>query len=650
MLDVAVGTIFVFICLALIGLGPTLLIFKAEFRVASFFALSPVVGLILTTIFGTYFVLMDYPVLLWGVPWLIVSLVVSLIISFWVGKRHGFIESLEEDNKPAFWFFIAGLLIVLVLALAPMIVGGLDFTVLRGNGTDDINYMTMAGYLFHEPYSQIFHSSIQTLIDKHPTYALAQQLLTTRWSTSMLLAWCFDVTHVPLYRFEYGFTALFFIITYGVAFEFALKAKMPLHYVALLAIAVCVGFWGQFVLDTRAMSQISVLPVLLLFVFLLARIENQVTQGAWREYVFLGIVFTSIVLLYVEITSIVILGSIIFLTRQMLAGYCSRRNIIKYSLSLITVLITILPAAKYLSRFFAGQATYALHGKNDWYKAFFPWLYHQPISGFWGLVPPYREKYVHAIIFSWHTLFAVIGLILFIIFIATIARVFFGKKIESPSVLIVSIAFMLAAFIEFIFLLCNGQLWAAGKGLSYGYPFIYTTVVMGIFTQLKSVTYKSKQKFFIIGKHVVLIWLVIQCVLGVYRIAYAKSGDGYLRYMSNTGGYRQHDWKVDFFMKNIKENNCGSLGLDVANAWYAEYLAFVFGWDVHVINLRGVGGYHDYNIIGHQKLNPVPTCLIIDNQSGFLKNAKVLDKNSELSLIKSPESFLQKPYFINNSK
>jgi len=77
----------------------------------------------------------------------------------------------------------------------------------------------------------------------------------------MMLAWTSYISQVPIYRFEYGFSALSCILTFGPAFCFALLTGVRPGYSFLLALAVCVGFWAQFLLDARAVfDQVIDLP------------------------------------------------------------------------------------------------------------------------------------------------------------------------------------------------------------------------------------------------------------------------------------------------------------------------------------------------------------------------------------------------------
>ena len=447
MLDVGLAIIYLYVCLFTLGIGPALLVFGIGNTWDKLLGVAPAFGLLLITLVGTYLVLLDYPVEIWAFPILMIGAIGSLFFAFNVikGKKY-----LGYQYRKHLMVFLAGLLIVIASLILPMIIGGLNYTVLRGNGTDSFNYITMAGYLLHEPYSFIFHSTIDTLINKNASYVLAQSLLSTRWSTSMLLAWSSSITHLPLYSLEFGFTTLFFIMNYGLSFNIARDLRLSPIYALLVAVSVCIGCWGQVLLDVRAMSQISAFPVFLFFVYVLNDIETELINSL-KKQLLLGFTFTALIFLYVEIIPTILLGVIIFLLIQFLHKRYSVHRLFKYWLAVLTIGLSILPAAKYLLNFLSGQAKYAMYGKNNWHHAYFPWLYKKVLIGFWGMNYATDSIGHHLILSIFLTILAAllsIALLLILFFC------FFSNKKKSPSVLLVlSSSFFVAAMTEFIFLL-----------------------------------------------------------------------------------------------------------------------------------------------------------------------------------------------------
>ena len=224
MFDVAIGIILNFFSFTLIGIGPALFLLSSENRFQTAVVIAPALGYAMTSIAGTYAILLDYPVSEWAITWLIIGTAISflLCLTFFLKVRGGY----ANVNRQFFLFFSAGIFLTMVLIMAPMVIGGLHFTLLRGNGTDCFNYITLARYLDHEPYSWAMSANFEGLINRHPSYPLAKVLLNYRWATSAMLAWTARVARIPIYRFEYGYSLLSFILSFGPVFFLSLMAGM----------------------------------------------------------------------------------------------------------------------------------------------------------------------------------------------------------------------------------------------------------------------------------------------------------------------------------------------------------------------------------------------------------------------------------------
>jgi len=562
MWDVINGTLWIFCLFTLMGLGTALLLFKHSFESA--LATAPTLGLINASFVGTYLVLLDLPIIAWSSQAAFAICALSLILSYILIYRNQVRFSMPS------WGFFFGLGCTSILLLAPILVGGLSYTVLKGNGTDTFNYIIMGGYLTHEPLSWVHHASAEALINKHPAYGMAFTLFdNTRWSTAMLLGWTALLAHVPLYRFEFGFTVLFFIMAYGCTFCLVRFFRLSALYQVLLSIAICVGFWGQFVLDIRAMSQINILPLFLFLAWLImAKSTNQVSKNV--SNLILGLAVGSVALLYVEILPLFLLGCLFFFLSQLIMRKESLSNLIQqYWLALVVCIIALIPASHYLYAFLVRQIVYATHSKNDWDIAYFNWLYQNPLSGFLGLtsLKPLLSKLSH---------------LLLIPLAGALATLVVLAYTRGTSLLIrLSLSFILAGLCEWLYLYCHDQLWAAGKAVSYVFPFIFLFIA-GIFT------IQNQNRVFKLMRYSVLTWIVIQCGFGFYRIHNAAEGKDYRNYISNHGYYLQHTWEIDTIAQALKDRHVESVALHVSDPWLTEYLALALGWEIPTINLNGV--------------------------------------------------------------
>jgi hypothetical protein len=186
MWDVSLALFFNFFAMGTIGLGPSLYFFSGENTGSTALGIAPAVGFVITSLMGTYLTLLDCPISRGSTLILIAGTVLSLALALAAknSRQHAWFTVNRTEVLP-----VAGAFVILwALAIAPQLVGGLRYSILRGNGSDSFNYVTAAGYLDHEPYSWASHTDVSSLIERHPSYERAHQLLNSRWTTPMMLA------------------------------------------------------------------------------------------------------------------------------------------------------------------------------------------------------------------------------------------------------------------------------------------------------------------------------------------------------------------------------------------------------------------------------------------------------------------------------
>lgn len=625
MLDVAFGVIVVFFAFAAIGFGPALFLLENDKRIEVVLSIAPALGFALTSVFGTWLILLQKPVSDWAMVWLVFSMLVSITLSLIASRKRGAV--FHQIDRHLISFFAVGLLVTVLFVTAPMVVGGSNFTILRGNGTDTINYMTMAEYLDREPYSWAFQVDTQTLTDRHPLYELARQLLSTRWTTSAMLAWTARVASIPISRFEYGFTILCFILIFGPAFIYALFIKLPPAQASLLAVAICVGFWAQFVLDIRAMSQMNSISIVMLLSLLLVQIEENTVSSAVGEHVLLAISAIALVYLYWEIVPMVGLGVLIFVGIRLFRKSYSLRRSVLHLATLIVTIVGVLPILPSLGRFFINAILYATTAQNTWHQAYFTWLYSNPFTGLWGLSYLSKDRGLGRLFFVPGLLkvcLIILGIMLTFVLIFLMADVFsFKKKRAVPTAVSLAAAFMTASFFQFFFLLFRGQLWAAGKGLSFGYPFTML-MVTGFALVVIPMHFPTLPKTLLTGaKYCILVWIIIQCALGIYRTGYAYAGKDYKNYIVHNANYRNHDWNFDPFIEVLNKKSKPTVW--VSSEIY-EYIGLMLGRNVKLLNIDRAA---PEEMSGH-----LPPYLLINKKSLKTDVApNIVAQNSELLLI-----------------
>jgi hypothetical protein len=120
------------------GLGPTLMFMGKRYSIIASLTTSPIIALVLTTCIGSYLVLLNYPIYLWAISYLKLSIFCSIILSFIAGLLYR--QHYQFDWRLMIYISL-GLLLTYCIVELPLIAGGLDFAALRGNSIDDFNYI-----------------------------------------------------------------------------------------------------------------------------------------------------------------------------------------------------------------------------------------------------------------------------------------------------------------------------------------------------------------------------------------------------------------------------------------------------------------------------------------------------------------------------
>ncbi len=637
MRDVEVGLGVVLLLLYAIGSAPSLIAFGGRRGGLVALATAPVIGFALTALVGSLLVLLDQPVERWAGAWAWGGAAVSLGLSVVLLVRSRALRS-ELTLLPLAAYAVA-LLVGTWLVTRPIAVGGLTFTILRGNGTDAFNYLTTASYLQRTPLSWVSTATVQQMVDRNMSYELAHELFGQRWATSALLAWTASVAHVPLVRFEFGFSVLSMLLAFGPVAVLALELGVGLGVALLVALVTVAGFWAQLVVDMRAQSEANAIALVALCVFVWIGLVGSVWRWTWACTLVFGLTLAALVLVYVEITPTLVGGLLLgtLLLRP------SRRQLTSVATpaiaTLAVALVLVAPFWGQLVPFLKSQATSAIDFKNDWSQAYFSWLYGDPLRGAWGLTQvAAKGAQTDAMQGFWSQVVLVLGVVL------SLALVWAGvvavRKGPSAPALAVVTGVALVSLLEAAILMLRGQFWAGGKAISYGYPFLLLALV-GVW--LVSVPWRPlrwPRGFRLAIQAAVLSWLGIQCALAVYRGASAEQKKGDLGYIAHHGEYRKDDWDVGSIAQALAADPGAEVWLVEPNSWVAEYLNFALEDDAHLVDLYGVRDRRG-GIVARQSLAGDPGYLLLDrrtwrNQAGF--DGSVVAESKQFALVKPAQS------------
>jgi len=274
------------------------------------------------------------------------------------------------------------------ILLAPKLTGGNQFAVFQGNHWDTFGYLNSAVVYSKEPYRNIINSSTDDWI-RNPLIAHAKENLQTRPSVHILYSLVGQMMphhyHALYYTFLIFFFSQFILVTIFLLMN-SFKAVNPV-LCGIVALAFPLGFWGQYILDINAWSQISSLPILLLLVALQILILTKYYDkieflDALKLLVLFTLLFASSLYLYPEslifhLPAIAIIICISFMIR-------SRRNCSK---SAVFIIILALLSAGLTGLFFysetVGHIVSQLKTVNfpafDWWKYFLAFLQGQDL-------------------------------------------------------------------------------------------------------------------------------------------------------------------------------------------------------------------------------------------------------------------------------
>jgi len=351
----------------------------------------------------------------------------------------------------------------------------------------------------------------------------------------------------------------------------------------------------------------------------------------------LSIVSLALMFQYIEILPLAVLALFIFIGLQVLHRSFRTGSILLYFSSVAIASVLASGAGTWLFDFFFNQLHSAASSPNDWHLAYFRWLYSSPIRGIWGLstlstIPP---KFLN-----------LAGLLLSGLLACSIVYAVHFREEQGVSLSLI-VSFVLASFAEFLFLFLRCQWYSSAKAISYGYPFIImatASFVLGTPFQRVKGLFKTKSLL----KALVCSWLIIQAGLGLVRVKIAYTGVEYPNYIVSHAEYRNHDYDIRSVLATLKQDSRKPIAVAVYGPDVSEYLQYLLGLDLNVINIEGCYD-KDRRLIERKSLSELLEYLLVSRKSwpgiDDIKKYTVAF-NHELCLLKVPREFWSKPVLL----
>ena len=579
-------------------------IFRPHLGALEAWSTAPVIGMAFWTLISTYLVYMDIP--LATISRLFVAIICILSILWLVRKRfHGQLSSSLSPFFSDYWVIL--FLVATILAL-PFFIGGYEFAILRGNGTDAFNYVTMSDALSHFSLKWIQGQSTIVLAENSPTLPLAQSLLATRWSTSALLAMMANALGISSIEFEYVFTLVLMLVLFNALASVMTANRMLSRLTLVLSMAFVVGFWGQFILDIRAFSQIASLPFLVLSV---GRVTSPNTSDEVLRYgVFLtSLIIAALIFQYPEVVLAYSPGfALIIFLRLWRQRHCDvvlyirqRKN---YIFSGLLSLLMISPLIGFMFNFASSQAKFALGANIGWDSAYFSWM-KQPILGVWGLgINPSLNLNVD-IYFHWFAITIAIALtLIFFAWCLYCLKPFCKKLFTADFFLLVLIT---SGIFGYALLGWRGNLWSVGKLVSFFSILIPIWMAQLLFrSELFFKSKKLKIAYIILTS----LWILACFVYAGARIVHSHNGLDFPGYIQSHGEYKRVNAGL-FEKKSMVGCPPGSyVRIFDTSIWGREFLIHIVeGRGFIAISTGSVRGGYDANLVSELK-SSLPSCII----------------------------------------
>jgi hypothetical protein len=514
----------------------------------------PVLGLAFVTIVSTYVSFASIPFSKASLP----SGVFILLSAFLILRKKLNNEQTsvcDEDRSPK---IVWALLITALFLSMPFLIGGYEFSVLRGNGTDSFNYVTIADTLLNYPLNWINSQNQKSLALISPTLPLASEFLQSRFSTSAVLAFVSALFRMAPIEFEYVYTLVLSLLFVNAITGLMAISGFKKWFVPWIASIATMGFWGQFLLDLRAFSHITAVPILITILgFILAPQERHQKIFSTPQ-VIISILLAAIWFQYPEIcVAFLPLLTVILFERS--ATFQQTNNNFKYLLkyfirTLALVLLIISPSLGLYIKFIKTQGQFAISSSLGWENAYFSWL-HDPFLGFWGMGSMLGIGRTIDNIFLFIGILA--SAILTILVLWFCIQLWFSNKYDQKHKRNIKLEkyLILAYFLcaaEYYFLFLRNNPWSAGKVLSY-FSFVSPCFVIIWTSLVSSVARKNKN---IIHKYIatagISLWGVWNIMFGGTRIFHALHKSDFRNYISGHGEYRRVEAnKINQFARNL---------------------------------------------------------------------------------------------------
>jgi len=256
---------FLFLTLLFYGAGCALLIVtRCE---AHSFTVPSCVGVVVVTLTVTWFYKLGGN--LTRFFWIVSVLIGAFLLWKLIASRRQLFGHISRARCE--FFAIAAFAAAVVL---PALLGGEQFVIFRGNHYDSFNYLEAAITYRNLSYAQISHLTAAEFV-RHGLFKFGRDNLLYRPEITFLYGALSSFHPAAFLRLHYILLVYFQFLAFCVVRALATELLPSRRIIALLlATALVGGFWGQYILDIDAWSQISCMPLAVLSLLILIKLTQ----------------------------------------------------------------------------------------------------------------------------------------------------------------------------------------------------------------------------------------------------------------------------------------------------------------------------------------------------------------------------------------
>lgn len=549
------------------------------------------------------------------------------------------------------WIATGIAVLTALMIYLPRYYGGAQFCAVQGNPTDHINYIQCTLEYLQTPSSALDIPQTDAVLRSDPLRSIAVPIWKAARPGVMTFFGLFVspyVKYIHLLAYPFNLACLFqlgLVLIFAVANLFQTSWRMA----AFAAWVFVAGFWGQYIVDVNAWSNLAAaapLAAMLALLFMLVTAPQLLAEsGAWKKWFpTLAVLSTGALFFYPEGFSFhapaFALGMAWCLLRRSPGKWTTLYSVAG---AFAVALLFALPAAAQTFGILRQQTSFAANYHVDWWwtlQSFFggndgfnpdSWRNASDLaSGVAGLffATPGKDHSFEA------SMAARLLLAVFVIgmLAASITSVF-RKTNDTPERRHRAILFSLATLgllASAGLIALTGQLWGAGKGVSFASPYLVIFLLMPLF-----LTDFSMSRLF----SMTALFAAAQLSFGIARVGLEAHQPGTHfshSYIADPNGRLQLDWNVDRLAKKIAPYH--TLAVAVDEPLLRQYLlVYLRAQGKQALSLAPLHAYYDTGVTYGMQYNLAEAEAVVRMKKRVLSKSKLVKEELDVQIIPKGE-------------